>query len=239
MNKISKQKISNGTAGPNLTAVQLVTRMSGPIWFTPVSSKAVSRRPRQVSMESWTHVCCKRQQRCDTHTPFTWMLATFFCIHTYCRDVQSCNMIERNIKNKDIIYKRWVFCCSCFSKFTAAACGPAGEVGDNDRSLPPQRCLTSQTPDVVPYNHFSHTTFLHVFPLHTFSFLFVAALQVDQLMCHKLFESLQILSIELHIIVPSPFHPEWFHGALAAFVQRQAVGEVNDLIVRTVDHQNR
>lgn len=129
-----------------------------------------------------------------------------------------------------------VVCC-WFSEFTAAACGPVGEVGDNDRPLPPRRRFTSHlTPLVVPYIHFLSA---RLPALHIFFFLFAAALQVDQLMCNKLFESLQVLSIELHVIVPRPFHPERLHGALAAFVQRQAVGEVNDLIVRTVDHQNR
>lgn len=55
----------------------------------------------------------------------------------------------------------------------------------------------------------------------------------------KLLESLQILSVEFHVIVSSPFHPQRLHGALAALVQRQAVGKVDDFVVRAVDHQNR
>lgn len=58
-------------------------------------------------------------------------------------------------------------------------------------------------------------------------------------MCNKLFESLQVLSVELHVIVSSPLHPERLHGALAAFIQCQAMGEVDNLILSTVDHQNR
>lgn len=58
-------------------------------------------------------------------------------------------------------------------------------------------------------------------------------------MCNELFESLQVLSVELHVIVSSPLHPERLHGALTAFIQRQAMGEVDDLILRTVDHKNR
>ncbi|TNN50009.1 hypothetical protein EYF80_039817 [Liparis tanakae] len=65
-----------------------------------------------------------------------------------------------------------------------------------------------------------------------------APLQVDQFMCNKLFESLQILSVELDVVVSGPLHPERLHGALAALVQRQAVGEVDDLVLRAVDHQH-
>lgn len=56
-------------------------------------------------------------------------------------------------------------------------------------------------------------------------------------MCNKLFESLQVLSIELHVVVSGTLNPEWLHGALTAFIQRQAMGEVDDLVLRTVDHQ--
>lgn len=66
----------------------------------------------------------------------------------------------------------------------------------------------------------------------------LAPLQVDQLMCNKLFESLQVLSVELHIIVSSPLHPERLHWALTAFVQGQAVGEVDDLVLCTMNHQH-
>lgn len=57
-------------------------------------------------------------------------------------------------------------------------------------------------------------------------------------MCNELFESLQVLSVELHVIVSGPLHPEWLHGALTAFIQRQAMGEVDDFVLRTMDHKN-
>ncbi len=57
-------------------------------------------------------------------------------------------------------------------------------------------------------------------------------------MRNELFESLQVLSIELHVIVSGPLHPQWLHGTLTAFIQRQAMGEVDDLVLRTVDHQD-
>lgn len=56
-------------------------------------------------------------------------------------------------------------------------------------------------------------------------------------MCNKLFESLQVLSIELHIIVSSPFDPEWLHGALTTFIQSQTMREVNDLVLCAVDNK--
>lgn len=56
-------------------------------------------------------------------------------------------------------------------------------------------------------------------------------------MCNKLFESLQVLSIELHVIVSSPFDPEWLHGALTTFVQSQTMREVDDLVLCAVDNE--
>lgn len=56
-------------------------------------------------------------------------------------------------------------------------------------------------------------------------------------MCNKLFESFQVLAIELHIIVSGPFHPEWLHGALATFIQSQTVREVDDLVFCPVDNE--
>ena len=64
-------------------------------------------------------------------------------------------------------------------------------------------------------------------------------LEVDQLMGHKLFETLQVLAVELHVVVARPLHPQRFHGPLAALVQRKAMGEVDDLVLRAVDHQHR
>ena len=57
-------------------------------------------------------------------------------------------------------------------------------------------------------------------------------------MCNKLFESLQVLSVELHVVVSGALHPQRLHGALTALVQRQAVGEVDDLVLRAMDHQH-
>lgn len=57
-------------------------------------------------------------------------------------------------------------------------------------------------------------------------------------MCNKLFKSLQVLSIELHIIVSSSFDPEWLHGSLTTFVQSQTMGEVDDLILCAVDNEH-
>lgn len=65
------------------------------------------------------------------------------------------------------------------------------------------------------------------------------SLQVHQLVCDKLFEPLQVLSVELHVVVPGALHPQRLHGALAALVQRHAVGEVDDLVLRAVDHKHR
>lgn len=64
-------------------------------------------------------------------------------------------------------------------------------------------------------------------------------LQVRQLVCDKLFEPLQVLSVELHVVVSGALHPQRLHGALAALVQRHAVGEVDDLVLRAVDHKDR
>lgn len=126
-----------------------------------------------------------------------------------------------------------------------------GERGDNERILPPK--LQYYT-DKHHLHHFmkkkkrklhplsiiqpllTNQCFLLFLPPHPFP---PAPLQVDQLMCDELFESLQVLSIELHVIVSGPLHPERLHGALATFVQRQAVGEVDDLVLCTVDHQHR
>lgn len=126
-----------------------------------------------------------------------------------------------------------------------------GEALDDERRLPPKRQyytdkhhfhlhhFTKQK--VVPLHHPTSTEnhcFLLSFPLHPF-FPQLSLLQVDQLVCNELFESLQVLSVELHVIVSCPLHPEWLHGALTPFIQRQAMGEVNDLVLCTVDHQHR
>lgn len=137
-------------------------------------------------------------------------------------------------------------------EFTAAACGVDGADRPGQSGAPRGRedrhhnFSTTQTnttsiftkketfpPSSPQPNHCS----LLFSPLHPL-FSPPAPLQVDQLVCNELFKSLQILSVELHIIVSGPLHPERLHGALAALVQRQAVGEVDDLVLRTMDHQN-
>lgn len=57
-------------------------------------------------------------------------------------------------------------------------------------------------------------------------------------MCNKLFEPLQVLSVELYVIVSGALHPEGLHWVLAAFVQRQPVGEVDDLVLGTMDQED-
>lgn len=54
----------------------------------------------------------------------------------------------------------------------------------------------------------------------------------------ELLESLQVLSIQFDVIVAGSLHPQGFHGAGAALIHGQAVREVDDLILCTVDHQH-
>ena len=63
-------------------------------------------------------------------------------------------------------------------------------------------------------------------------------LQVNQLVGHKLFQALQVLSVKLHVVVAGTFYPKGLHRPLAALIQGQAVGEVDHLVLRTVDHQD-
>lgn len=58
-------------------------------------------------------------------------------------------------------------------------------------------------------------------------------------MCNKLFESLQVLSVELHVVVSSALHPQRLHWALTALVKCQAVREIDDLVLRPMDHKYR
>lgn len=130
-----------------------------------------------------------------------------------------------------------------------------GEVIDNERRLPPELQYYTETPLLPASLHKRKRKNLDPFStiqpllkknvaffsssLSTLFFFPPAPLQVDQLMCNELFESLQVLSVQLHVIVPGPLHPERLHGALTAFIQSQAMGEVDDLVLRTVDHQYR
>lgn len=178
---------------------------------------------------------------------YTWyVVCEHVCFHFYSR-CAIFNMIKRKSKSKT----KMMGTC----KFTAAACGVDGADGlwakgercsmmredcrrnsSTTQTNTTSTCITSQK-KVVPLLHHptSSPSPLLFFPLHPF--FPPAPLQVDQLVCDKLFESLQILSVELHVIVSSPLHPERLHRALTAFVQRQAMGEVDDLVLRAVDHQ--
>ena len=157
--------------------------------------------------------------------------------------------------------------CSC--KFTAAACGmddtdrswardpwsSEGERGlirevshqevGTTKTINTSTCVTSR--DKKFYCFYS-LSIIQPF-LETTSFLLFSLLppppsssvplQVDKLVGDELFESLQVLSVELHVVVSGPLHPERLHGALTALIQRQAVGEVDDLVLCAVDHQHR
>lgn len=57
-------------------------------------------------------------------------------------------------------------------------------------------------------------------------------------MRYELFQSFQVLCIKLYVIVPSPFHPEGLHCSGTPLVHRQPMGEVDDLILRTVNDQH-
>lgn len=58
-------------------------------------------------------------------------------------------------------------------------------------------------------------------------------------MSHKLFQALQVLSIQLYVVVSRTLHPERLHGPLAALVQGQPMGKIDHLVLRPVDHQHR
>lgn len=64
-------------------------------------------------------------------------------------------------------------------------------------------------------------------------------LYVHKFMSHKLFQALQVRSIQLYIIVSRTLHPQRLHGPLAALVQGQSMGKINHLVLRTMDHQHR
>ncbi len=170
-------------------------------------------------------------------------------------------MVKRKCKSKN----KMMGAC----KFTAAACGADGAGGlwaranwssEGERwSIMREDCHQNFSTTQKHHFYLHHFTkkkkklgpFLHhptspeknvaffSSSLSTLFFFPPAPLQVDQLMCNELFESLQVLSVQLHVIVPGPLHPERLHGALPAFIQSQAMGEVDDLVLRTVDHQYR
>ena len=57
-------------------------------------------------------------------------------------------------------------------------------------------------------------------------------------MVDKASKSVQVLSVQLHVVVASALHPQWFDCARCSLVDGQAVGEIDDLIVSAVDHED-
>lgn len=64
-------------------------------------------------------------------------------------------------------------------------------------------------------------------------------LDVYKFVSHKLFQALQVLSIQLYVVVSRTLHPQRLHGPLAALVKGQSMGKINHLVLRTMDHQHR
>lgn len=62
---------------------------------------------------------------------------------------------------------------------------------------------------------------------------------VEQFHRDKLLEALQVLSVQLDVVVPCSFYPEGLHCSRAALVHRKTMREINHLVFRPVDHQNR
>lgn len=63
------------------------------------------------------------------------------------------------------------------------------------------------------------------------------------LRCHFLSDepsqALQILAVQLNVIVSRSLHPQRLHSLGAALEQRQAVGEVDHLVLCSMDDQHR
>lgn len=55
----------------------------------------------------------------------------------------------------------------------------------------------------------------------------------------ELLESLQVLSVQFDVIVAGPLHPQGLDSTGAALVHGQTMGEVDHLVLGTVDHQHR
>lgn len=55
----------------------------------------------------------------------------------------------------------------------------------------------------------------------------------------ELLESLQVLGVQFNVVVAGSFHPQGLDGTGAALVHGQAVGEVDHLVFRAVDHKHR
>lgn len=52
----------------------------------------------------------------------------------------------------------------------------------------------------------------------------------------ELLESVQVLSVQFNVVVAGSLHPQGLDSAGAALVHCQTVGEVDHLVLRTVDH---
>lgn len=48
-------------------------------------------------------------------------------------------------------------------------------------------------------------------------------------------KSVQVLSIELHVIVACSLHPQWVNCAGSSLVHCEAVGEINDFVFSPVN----
>lgn len=59
-----------------------------------------------------------------------------------------------------------------------------------------------------------------------------------QLLGDEFPKAFEVLAVEFNVIVPSPVHPQRLHSLGAAFEERQAVGEVDDFILRAVDDED-
>ncbi|KAA8585659.1 hypothetical protein FQN60_004353, partial [Etheostoma spectabile] len=55
----------------------------------------------------------------------------------------------------------------------------------------------------------------------------------------ELLESLQVLGVQFNVVVAGSLHPQGLDGTGAALVHGQAVGEVDHLVFRAVDHEHR
>lgn len=61
----------------------------------------------------------------------------------------------------------------------------------------------------------------------------------SQLEGDELLESLQVLGVQLDVVVPGTFHPQWLYGARASLVDGQAVREIDHFVLCAVNHEDR
>lgn len=59
-----------------------------------------------------------------------------------------------------------------------------------------------------------------------------------QLLGDEFPKALEVLAVQFNVIVPGPIHPQRLHGLGAAFKERQAMGEVDDFVLRAVDDED-